>query len=83
MYSDFDTLKNINPDGFVANLRTWYTGLIRAIKAGAITSSEDRFVLRSGPNLAEALRTKEYGIPSAINYVIVSSYNVQKLFPIS
>jgi charged multivesicular body protein 7 len=71
LYSDFETLKTINPDGYNANLATWQNALARALNAGVILGNEDRLILHNGAYLRETLRTKEYGTPSAINFLIV------------
>ncbi len=75
LYSDFTPQRYSNPDGFVANVEAWQQALATAAQAAMLPanggSSADTLSLRTGEGLLQALETKEWGRPLALETVIV------------
>ena len=71
LYSDFTQQRTHNPDGYASNITAWVTGLAHATKAGVVPGGPDLLSLRTGDALLQALETKEWGRPLALDAVIV------------
>ncbi len=79
LYSDFRQLRTTNPDGYDANIDAWVTALTRAARQGLLPSAagqggghqNDQLILNVGPDLLQALETRQWGRPQALGVVIV------------
>ncbi|KAB8364855.1 hypothetical protein FH972_024716 [Carpinus fangiana] len=73
LYSDFTASRASNPDGYAANVAAWRTALQHAYRAGVAAQSGDTsnntFVIRTGPTLAAALEKHDIGSPGALGAV--------------
>ena len=69
LYSDFSSLRTLNPDGYSANIATWTHGLSQAAHAG-ILPSNDALILSLDEPLFRDLETKEWGRPLALGTVV-------------
>ena len=77
LYSDFQSQRYSNPDGFVANCTAWIDALSRATWAEVSTqpaAGHDLLSITVGKDLLQALETKDYGQPLALGTVIVGTY---------
>lgn len=73
LYSDFTSLRTINPDGFQANLKAWKRGLSSALLAGHSPSkspNRNHFVFELDEALLRSLQSKQYGQPLALGAVL-------------
>jgi charged multivesicular body protein 7 len=75
LYSDFSSLRTLNPDGYSANITAWTQGLSHAARAGSLPSN-DSLILSLDSPLYQELETKEWGRPLALGTVV--SEAVQK-----
>ncbi|KAH7411272.1 Snf7-domain-containing protein [Cadophora sp. MPI-SDFR-AT-0126] len=73
LYSDFGKSRNINPDGYHANITAWLQALSHATLAGHMPSpsaSPDLLSITISNDLVQALETREWGRPSALGSVV-------------
>ncbi|CZT51576.1 related to protein SNF7 [Rhynchosporium secalis] len=73
LYSDFTKTRNINPDGYQANITAWHQALSHATFAGCMPSpstSPDLLSITISNDLILALETRDCGRPSALGTVV-------------
>ena len=75
LYSDFTSLRTLNPDGYTANITAWTQGLSNAASHHALPSS-DSLIFSLDTALYQELETKEWGRPLSLGTVV--SEAVQK-----
>jgi charged multivesicular body protein 7 len=76
LYSDFSYQEHTNPDGYRANLEAWRRALVAAAREGVLptehgSKDHDRLVIHTGDDLAAALDTRDWGVPSGLGRVVV------------
>ncbi|KAL2148581.1 hypothetical protein VTH82DRAFT_2135 [Thermothelomyces myriococcoides] len=86
LYSDFQTQRNLNPDGYQANVSAWRKALGRIVGSGLAPagrgSTPDLFVLHSGEQLLRSLESKQYGRPLALGAVVREALEAKDLVPL-
>ncbi|KAK4245138.1 Snf7-domain-containing protein [Corynascus novoguineensis] len=86
LYSDFQTQRTLNPDGYQANVSAWRRALGRIVGSGLAPSSRGSapslFVLNSDEQLLRALESKQYGTPLALGAVIREALAAKDLIPL-
>lgn len=86
LYSDFRLQRSTNPDGYAANSSAWLRALTAAGDAGLLPTQHggqhDRFVVRTGEELARALQTPQYGRPLALGSVLQDAVQKRELIPL-
>ncbi|KAK4185945.1 vacuolar-sorting protein SNF7 [Podospora australis] len=87
LYSSFQSQRDLNPDGFAANLSAWRRALAKVTSSGLLPSSStkpDLFVLScSGEGLLRAFESKQYGRPLALGTVIQEAVAAKDLVPLT
>ncbi|CEP64198.1 phosphatidic acid-binding protein CHM7 LALA0_S10e04720g [Lachancea lanzarotensis] len=63
LYSDFRNLKELNTEGYEANIRNWRQVLLEELLAGEV-------ILETGPALLEALSDPQVGQPRSLDAVL-------------
>ncbi|ORY59631.1 Snf7-domain-containing protein [Pseudomassariella vexata] len=86
LYADFNTLRTLNPDGFIANLSAWKRGLASAALAGHIPSrsspNRNHFTLELDDSLFRSLESKQYGLPLALGTVMQDALTNGEIMPL-
>ncbi|KAL2190511.1 hypothetical protein L209DRAFT_762706 [Thermothelomyces heterothallicus CBS 203.75] len=86
LYSDFQTQRTLNPDGYQANVSAWRKALGRIVGSGLAPagrgSAPDLFVLHSDEQLLRALESKQYGRPLALGAVVREALAAKDLIPL-
>lgn len=91
LYSDFQSQRTTNPDGYQANISAWRRGLASLVRAGLAptapgASSTDgepnHVVLTADESLLRALESKQYGRPLALGAVIREAAAQRDLIPL-
>ncbi|GAB1316737.1 hypothetical protein MFIFM68171_06947 [Madurella fahalii] len=87
LYSDFQTQRTLNPDGYQANVSAWRKALARIVRSGRAPrgrgATADLFVLHSDEQLLRALESKQYGPPLALGAVVREALAARDLMPLS
>ncbi|OLN81286.1 hypothetical protein CCHL11_07303 [Colletotrichum chlorophyti] len=86
LYSDFRPQRNLNPDGFQANVSAWRQALARAAWEGRIASqvsAPDLLVVNVDEQLARSLESKQFGRPLALGTVVREAVADKDLYPLS
>ncbi|KXX77866.1 Vacuolar-sorting protein SNF7 [Madurella mycetomatis] len=87
LYSDFQTQRTLNPDGYQANVSAWRRALARIVRSGRAPrgrgAAPDLFVLHSDEQLLRALESKQYGRPLALGAVVREALAARDLMPLS
>ncbi|KAK9451206.1 uncharacterized protein V1518DRAFT_381479 [Limtongia smithiae] len=87
LYSDFRRLKEVNPDGYEANVQAWRDVLASAVRAGLCGSAEggqaDMLVLQSGEKFLSALTSSSWGKPLALSAVLNEQVAARNFIPIT
>ncbi|SCU89050.1 LAFA_0E15918g1_1 [Lachancea sp. 'fantastica'] len=63
LYSDFRNLKELNPEGYEANIRNWRQVLLEEVL-------EDEVIVKTGPELLEELSDPQAGQPRSLDVVL-------------
>ncbi|AEO70919.1 uncharacterized protein THITE_122400 [Thermothielavioides terrestris NRRL 8126] len=86
LYSDFQTQRTLNPDGYQANVSAWRRALAHIVRSGRApagrASAPDLFVLHSDEQLLRALESKQYGRPLALGAVVREALAAKDLIPL-
>ncbi|KAI1383683.1 Snf7-domain-containing protein [Hypoxylon trugodes] len=86
LYSDFRSQRNLNPDGFVANVTAWKRGLSSAALAGHAPSksaTHNHLILDlDGDSLLRSLETKQFGRPLALGTVLQEALANGEMMPL-
>ncbi|KAK3949999.1 Snf7-domain-containing protein [Pseudoneurospora amorphoporcata] len=86
LYSDFTTLRTLNPDGYQANISAWRSALAHLARSGLAPapkgSTPNLLVLNSDESLLRALESKKYGRPLALGTVIREALAAKDLLPL-
>ncbi|KAK3901025.1 hypothetical protein C8A05DRAFT_35310 [Staphylotrichum tortipilum] len=86
LYSDFQTQRTLNPDGYQANVSAWRKALAHIVGSGLAPASRaaasSLFVLHSDEQLLRALESKQYGRPLALGAVVRESVAAKDLIPL-
>ncbi|KAK3491599.1 Snf7-domain-containing protein [Neurospora crassa] len=86
LYSDFTTLRTLNPDGYQANISAWRSALAHLARSGLAPapkgSTPNLLVLNSDESLLRALESKKYGRPLALGTVIREALASKDLVPL-
>jgi charged multivesicular body protein 7 len=86
LYSDFQTQRTLNPDGYQANVSAWRKGLARIVGSGLApagrAAASNLFVLHSDEQLLRALESKQYGRPLALGAVVREALAAKDLIPL-
>ncbi|KAJ4401105.1 hypothetical protein N0V85_005595 [Neurospora sp. IMI 360204] len=86
LYSDFTTLRTLNPDGYQANISAWRSALAHLARSGLAPapkgSTPNLLVLNSDESLLRALESKKYGRPLALGTVIREALAAKDLMPL-
>lgn len=85
LYSDFRSLRTLNPDGYTANIATWRRGLASVARSGLAPSrdsSPSLLILTTDESLLRALGSKQYGMPLALGAVVRESIHERDLIPL-
>ncbi|KAK5658230.1 hypothetical protein OQA88_2205 [Cercophora sp. LCS_1] len=87
LYSDFQSQRTLNPDGYQANISAWRKALSRLVRSGLAPSPQGSvpslIVLNSNEQLLRALETKQYGRPLALGTVIREALAAKDLIPLT
>ncbi|KAK4459234.1 vacuolar-sorting protein SNF7 [Cladorrhinum samala] len=87
LYSDFVAQKQLNPDGYAANLSAWRRGLSLATRSGlapqAASKPSSVFILNCDERtLSRAFESKQYGRPLALGEVMKDMVRQGDLIPL-
>ncbi|KAK3307623.1 Snf7-domain-containing protein [Chaetomium strumarium] len=86
LYSDFQTLRTLNPDGYQANVSAWRRALAQIARSGLApagrASAPNSFVLHCDEQLLRALESKQYGRPLALGVVVQEALAAKDLVPL-
>ena len=86
LYSDFQSQRTLNPDGYQANISAWRKALARIAKSGLAPSptkgSNSQLVLNTNEQLLRALEAKQYGRPLALGAVVREALAHKDLMPV-
>ncbi|KAK4099312.1 hypothetical protein N658DRAFT_498458 [Parathielavia hyrcaniae] len=86
LYSDFQTQRTLNPDGYQANISAWRKALVHITRSGLApagrAAAPNLFVLHSDEQLLRALESKQYGRPLALGAVIREALAAKDLIPL-
>lgn len=86
LYSDFQTQRTLNPDGYQANVSAWRKALSQIVRSGLApagrASAPNLFTLRCDEQLLRALESKQYGRPLALGAVIREALAAKDLIPL-
>ena len=86
LYSDFQTQRAHNPDGYQANVSAWRKALAHIVGSGLAPASRaaasNLFVLHSDEQLLRALESKQYGRPLALGAVVREALAAKDLIPL-
>ncbi|CAF9913434.1 MAG: hypothetical protein GOMPHAMPRED_007912 [Gomphillus americanus] len=69
LYSDFRQQEHSNPDGYAANIMAWEVALAFAAEHQIVPGSTNTLSISAGPDLLEALDSREWGTPLALGTV--------------
>ncbi|KAI9783423.1 MAG: hypothetical protein M1816_001397 [Peltula sp. TS41687] len=84
LYSDFRYLQTTNPDGYTANITAWKAALTNAAREQLLPAPggiPDLLTIHTGPELLQALESKEWGRPLALGTVVQECLRKHDLFP--
>lgn len=79
LYSDFVELRELNPEGFAANIDAWSALLLEGLKSHFFKSS----VSITSSGLAVSLRHSKHGEPKALGLVLDELVRSKKYIPLS
>lgn len=79
LYSDFSHLKQLNPEGYAANVRAWLDLLVQCLKQHTFDST----LLLPRAQLAPALSLDVLGPPKSLSVVLQSMIDAGELVPFS
>ncbi|KAK3391117.1 Snf7-domain-containing protein [Podospora didyma] len=86
LYSDFQSQRTLNPDGYQANVSAWRRALARIARSGQAPSprgaSPSLLVLQCDEPLLRALESKQYGRPLALPAVVQEALAAHDLVPL-
>ncbi|KAL2137240.1 hypothetical protein VTI74DRAFT_6451 [Chaetomium olivicolor] len=86
LYSDFQTRRTLNPEGYQANVSAWRKALAHIVRSGLApagrASAPNLFVLHSDEQLLRALESKQYGRPLALGAVVREALAAKDLIPL-
>ncbi|KAK3293907.1 Snf7-domain-containing protein [Chaetomium fimeti] len=86
LYSDFQTQRTLNPDGYQANVSAWRSALGHIVGSGLApagrAAAPSLFVLQSDEQLLRALESKQYGRPLALGAVVREAIAAKDLIPL-
>ncbi|KAK3940118.1 Snf7-domain-containing protein [Diplogelasinospora grovesii] len=87
LYSDFQSQRTSNPDGYQANVSAWRRGLARIARSGLAPGSKgattpSTLVLTCDESLLHALESKQYGRPLALGTVVREALSEKDLVPL-
>jgi charged multivesicular body protein 7 len=86
LYSDFQTQRTLNPDGYQANISAWRKALGHIVGSGLApagrAAAPNLFVLQSDEQLLRALESKQYGRPLALGAVVREALAAKDLIPL-
>lgn len=77
LYSDFSHLRDINPEGFEANVQAW----VDLLSATLIEHTFHSSISLPGARLAAAFRINNFGEPKALGIVLASQVHEGKFVP--
>ncbi|ODV89197.1 hypothetical protein CANCADRAFT_16479, partial [Tortispora caseinolytica NRRL Y-17796] len=83
LYSDFTRLKEINHDGYIANLEAWKKLILDMTNSPVPLLSHDRTILRISPELSHALFIDELGPPKALHDIVSYLIDQHVIEPLS
>ncbi|SCV02691.1 LAME_0H04214g1_1 [Lachancea meyersii CBS 8951] len=75
LYSDFRNLKDLNPEGYEANIRSWKQVLLKELL-------DQEIILQTGPELLEKLGDSQVGVPKSLDVVLDSMIAEGTLVPV-
>ncbi|KAK0636912.1 Snf7-domain-containing protein [Bombardia bombarda] len=86
LYSDFQSQRTLNPDGYQANVSAWRRALARIARSGlapsARAASPNLLVLNCDEQLLRALESNQYGQPLALGAVVREALSQKDLMPL-
>jgi charged multivesicular body protein 7 len=86
LYSDFQSQRTLNPDGYEANVSAWRRALALIAKSGLApapkATSPSLLVLHCDQALLRALESKQYGQPLALAAVVREALSAKDLIPL-
>lgn len=82
LYSNFSHLKELNPDGFDANIDAWGALLSQILRQGVLPSSVLSIPVE-GPNFAETLALNHHGSPKGLETILEELVSRHTLVPLS
>lgn len=80
LYSDFSRLKELNPEGYEANLQAWNSLIVDLVKKGHFGLFS--FLTRE-PKLTETLALSDYGRPLSMGEVLQFMLDSEAIIPLS
>jgi len=86
LYSDFRSLRTLNPDGYAANVSAWRRALASIVDSGLAPSRDatpNVLVLDADERLLRALESKQYGRPLALGAVVREAALSKDLIPLT
>ncbi|CUM55348.1 uncharacterized protein AC631_02128 [Debaryomyces fabryi] len=82
LYSNFENLKHLNPEGFEANIQAWSDLLISLLQSGLLAGSQVSINTFS-PNIAQLLAIPVYGQPKGLGIILNELVQRRVLIPYS
>ncbi|KAH7376579.1 SNF7 family protein [Plectosphaerella cucumerina] len=87
LYSDFRGQQSLNPDGYVANVTAWRSGLARLAWDGRLSApsapSPRRLVVDTDDSLPAKLQSRQFGRPLALGAVVRDAAASKDLVPLA
>ncbi|CAI5759249.1 unnamed protein product [Candida verbasci] len=83
LYSKFDKLKELNIEGYEANLTAWQTLLIKLIQSETYLPQSQISISSYQPNLSNYLALDKYGEPKNLGNIIQELIDKEVLIPYS
>ncbi|CCG21755.1 hypothetical protein CORT_0B00320 [Candida orthopsilosis Co 90-125] len=83
LYSNFQKNKQLNPEGYQANIRAWKTLFTKIITSDKFESESVTSIPTYSPNLKESLSLHPYNEPQNLNNILQEFVNDRFLIPAS
>ncbi|CAK7890939.1 hypothetical protein CAAN1_01S02894 [[Candida] anglica] len=81
LYSNFERLKHLNPEGYEANLKAWEQLLLKFLRSGDFANVLS--IPSTSPSLMQALSIPIYGSPQCLGLVLTELVKRDSLVPLS
>ena len=85
LYSDFRSLRTLNPDGYNANISAWRDALSRLATHGLLSkhsTASSPFVAQIDTSLLRLLESRQFGQPLALGTAVQEAVGARQLVPL-